>query len=115
MRPPHALLGPSFALNTIVTLDTAAGIIRVRGQGDPIIYTRDLDSIAGLLAPQLPSRRYWTVVGDLSYFDNEYWGSGWAWDGEPDSYSMFLSPLILNNNTVQVRVSPASAPVIAYA
>jgi hypothetical protein len=26
----HALLGPSFALNTIITLDTVAGIIRVR-------------------------------------------------------------------------------------
>jgi D-alanyl-D-alanine carboxypeptidase/D-alanyl-D-alanine-endopeptidase (penicillin-binding protein 4) len=106
----HALLGPSFALNTIITLDTAAGIIGVRGQGDPVIYTRDLDSIAGMLAAQLPSRRYWTVVGDVSYFDDEYWGSGWTWDGEPDSYAMFLSPLILNNNTVQVRVSPASAP-----
>jgi len=105
----HSLLGPGFLLTTVVTVDTAAGIITVRGQGDPIMYTRDLDSIAGILAPTLPARKYWTVVGDVSYFDDQYWGDGWTWDGEPDAYAMFLSPLILNNNTIQVRVAPASS------
>jgi D-alanyl-D-alanine carboxypeptidase/D-alanyl-D-alanine-endopeptidase (penicillin-binding protein 4) len=74
------------------------------------MYTHDVDSLAGLLAPLLPVRHYWTVIGDVSYFDDVYWGDGWTWDGEPDADAMFLSPLILNNNTIQVRVSPASVP-----
>jgi D-alanyl-D-alanine carboxypeptidase/D-alanyl-D-alanine-endopeptidase (penicillin-binding protein 4) len=42
----------------------------------------------------------------VSYFDDLYWGSGWTWDEEPASYGMFVSAIILNNNTIDVRVLP---------
>jgi len=101
------LLGSSFSLNTTVSIDTVTGIIQVRGHGDLLIRTGDIDSLAGLILPQLSARNYWTVVGDVSYFDDLPWGAGWSWDEEPAAYGMFVSPLILNNNTVSVRVQPA--------
>jgi serine-type D-Ala-D-Ala carboxypeptidase/endopeptidase (penicillin-binding protein 4) len=105
-----AMLGPSFTLSTIVSIDTASSTLCVRGQGDPLMTTHDIDSLARLVAPLIPTGVGWHLVGDVSYFDDLYWGDGWTWDGEPADYAMFISPLIVNSNAVHVEVSPGIAP-----
>jgi D-alanyl-D-alanine carboxypeptidase/D-alanyl-D-alanine-endopeptidase (penicillin-binding protein 4) len=103
-----ATLGEGFLLSTIVGVDTASRTIFVKGCGDPLLATSDIDSLARIVAPLLPPRESWTLVCDVSYFDDLYWGAGWTWDEEPAAYGMFISPLILNNNTIEVKVWPGT-------
>jgi D-alanyl-D-alanine carboxypeptidase/D-alanyl-D-alanine-endopeptidase (penicillin-binding protein 4) len=50
------------------------------------------------------------VAVNVQLFDSLYWGAGWTWDEEPADYGMFLSPLMLNLNTVTVTVTPGLTP-----
>lgn len=102
-------LGGEHPLSTIVLADTAADVLCIRGEGDPLLSTRDLDTLARSIASALPRRAEWTLRVDTSPFDDLWWGEGWTWDSEPDAYGMFLSPLMLNSNTIEVRVSPAKS------
>ncbi len=101
-------LGKDYALATVFTVDTAAGIIGVKAHGDPILSTADADSIARLLVPLLPARAAWELVCDVSYFDDVHRGSGWTWDSEPAAYAAYITPLILNGNTIEVTVHPGT-------
>ena len=103
-------LGESFPLKTLVLADTSEHLLSVRGCGDPMLTTADLDSLAGLIRQKIRPEKIWRLRGDISYFDDIYWGAGWRWDQEPSSYGMFVSPIILNNNTVNVRVLPGLKP-----
>lgn len=105
-----SILGKDALFPTTVTADTLTGRIIITGGGDPILSTADLDSIARMCAASLPAGRSWDVSVNVRFFDSLYWGAGWTWDEEPEAYGMFLSPLILNNNTVTVSVAPAIVP-----
>ena len=105
-----SILGKDALFSTTVTADTTTGRIIIAGGGDPILSTADLDSIARMCAASLPAGRSWEVRVDVRFFDSLYWGAGWTWDEEPEAYGMFLSPLMLNNNTVTVSVIPATPP-----
>ncbi len=100
-------LGPRFPLKTLVFADTAGRTISIKGQGDPLLSHLDIDSLARAVAPLLPPGKPWRLGVNVRYFDDLEWGAGWAWDEEPAAYGMFISPLILDNNTVEVRVMPA--------
>lgn len=104
------LLGPKFPLRTLVVADTSKAILWIKGMGDPLLSSEDMDSLARAVKPKIAGTRPWKVVADVSYFDDLYLGSGWAWDEEPAAYGMFISPLILNNNTVTVEVRPGEKP-----
>jgi len=103
-----SLLGEEYPLETLFFVDSAAGIIGVKPHGDPLLSTADADSIAGLLAPLLPPRESWKLVCDISYFDDLHRGSGWTWDSEPAAYAAYITPLILNGNSIQVSVRPGA-------
>ncbi len=107
-------LGESFPFPTVVSADSAAARIYLKGFGDPLLASGDLDSLARVIREALPANRRWSLAADISYFDSTLWGPGWAWDDEPASYQMYVTPLILNSNAVDVKVSPgpeAGAPV----
>ncbi len=99
-------LGPSYQLATVVSIDTISNTIYIKGYGDAVFSTENIDSLARAVQAKLPLKRTWRVAGDVSHFDNEYWGYGWNWDDEPESYQMFLTPLILNGNTVRLIAMP---------
>jgi len=101
-------LGVDASFPTVVSADTTRNLIVIAGFGDPLLSTADLDSLARLCAPALPPERSWDLGVDVRYFDDLYWGAGWTWDEEPSAYGMFITPLILNNNTVTVRVLPST-------
>lgn len=100
-------LGTSCDFSTVVLIDTTLRLVVLRGEGDPLTSTGDLDSLARAVAPLLPGTTPWRVVVDVSFFDDLYWGSGWTWDEEPEAYGMFISPITLNNNAITVKVQPA--------
>jgi D-alanyl-D-alanine carboxypeptidase/D-alanyl-D-alanine-endopeptidase (penicillin-binding protein 4) len=97
-------LGASYQINTRAYLDSSR--IYVKGFGDPLLSTKDIDSIASTLSSILPNDKLWVLAGDTTYFDDAYWGSGWMWDDEPDPTAMFISPLSVNSNAITVRVKP---------
>jgi serine-type D-Ala-D-Ala carboxypeptidase/endopeptidase (penicillin-binding protein 4) len=99
-------LGSKFPLRTRVLMDTARSILWLQGFGDPLLSSEDLDSLSGLAGPSVPNSSAWTVSAGVRYFDDLYWGAGWAWDEEPAAYGMFISPLMLDNNTISVQVTP---------
>jgi len=104
-------LGPAYLFRTGVFVDTAAPPrIIVRGSGDPLLTTKDLDTLAAAIRAAVPPESSWTVAGDLSMFDDLSRGEGWTWDDEPDPSAMFISPLSLNGNTVRVLVRPGKSP-----
>jgi D-alanyl-D-alanine carboxypeptidase/D-alanyl-D-alanine-endopeptidase (penicillin-binding protein 4) len=101
------ILGPAYAFTTRAYIDTTfPPTIYLRGSGDPLLATAGLDSIASALVTVLPPGRSWMIAGDNSFFDDLARGPGWTWDDEPDPTGMFLSPLSLNGNAIEVRVRP---------
>ncbi len=104
------LLGPLFRITTVAGFDSAAGKIFLRGGGDPLLSTSDLDSLASTLRGLLPPGGSWTLVGDASRFDSLYWGPGWMWDDAADPSGMGISALSVNGNTVEVSVRGGPAP-----
>ena len=102
-------LGREFQLSTLFSVDTSSGMILAKGFGDPLLTTQDIDSAAHILRPLLADDKEWMVAGDVSYFDDQYWGRGWMWDDEPDPTAMFISPLSVNGNVVRMRVGPGIA------
>jgi D-alanyl-D-alanine carboxypeptidase/D-alanyl-D-alanine-endopeptidase (penicillin-binding protein 4) len=104
-------LGGAYLFRTRVFVDTSTPPrIIVRGSGDPILTTKDLDTLAAAIRGAVSPKASWTVTGDLSMFDDLTRGSGWTWDDEPDPTAMFISPLSLNGNTVRILVRPGKGP-----
>jgi D-alanyl-D-alanine carboxypeptidase/D-alanyl-D-alanine-endopeptidase (penicillin-binding protein 4) len=101
-----SLLGPDQAVETSISVDPDNTTLYLRGCGDPLLKTADLALMVDELAGKLPPARQYKLVGDTSYFDDAYWGSGWMWDDEPDPEAMYISALSVNGNTVRVTVSP---------
>ena len=102
-------LGPGYQLSTRFLVDSAGRRLYIKGYGDPLLSTADLDSIAALLAPGLAADQPWIISTDSRYFDDQYWGSGWTWDGVPYGYQAAITPLALDFNAVTVIVEPDTA------
>jgi len=111
-----ALLGDHYQFVTRVFIDSLErSTILIRGSGDPLLTTNDLDTMAAIIAQHVHHGKPWRLAGDVSLFDDFSWGRGWMWDDEPAPSVMFISPLSINRNCVQVRVRPGMAagePVI---
>jgi len=107
-----SVLPPDFSFNTELFADARIrdsvlrGDLFVRGGGDPLFDTLDVDSLAALVELAGIRRIEGDLVGDDSRFDTLYWGKGWQWDDEPSTDEAFLSALSFNENSVTVRVGP---------
>ncbi len=105
-----ASLGSCYEFQTTVSVDSSdPPRIMIRGSGDPLFSSEDIDSLATKLIPWLPQEKSWTIFGDVTQFDTAGWGQGWMWDDEPDPTAMFISPLSVNGNALKVRVTPGAA------
>ena len=89
------------------------GDLVVVGSGDPTID--DWDGAAGRLfrgwAETLKAkgitRINGRIIGDDDTFDDEPWGSGWAWDDLDRSFATGIGALQFNQNTAQIKLTPA--------
>ncbi len=99
-------LGGSFPFKTSVYLDASSNTLYLKGFGDALFQTKDADSLARLVRRIVSPAQQWRIVGDVSYFDDEYWGYGWNWNDEPEAYQMFITPLILNGNAIKLFARP---------
>jgi D-alanyl-D-alanine carboxypeptidase/D-alanyl-D-alanine-endopeptidase (penicillin-binding protein 4) len=97
-------LGPLHEFRTDVAIDSEGGTIYLRGGGDPILTTADLETLADSTIVHLPYRPTWTVVADPTRFDTIYWGRGWMWDDAGDPSGMSVAGLSVNANTIDLLV-----------
>lgn len=113
-------LGPEFKYKTYLYTDGEIkngilyGNIFVRGSGDPTISGRftngDItktfrdwaDSLLKLGIREVQGN----IIGDDNYFDDQYMGTGWAWDDETYWYSAHISALSFNDNCVDLEILP---------
>ena len=90
-----------------------AGDLVIRGSGDPTLNVRQhqADRVFDQWAEAL-----WTaglrhvdgrLVGDDNAFDEETLGAGWAWDNLPYGYAAPIGALQVNEDAVEVVVTPA--------
>jgi D-alanyl-D-alanine carboxypeptidase/D-alanyl-D-alanine-endopeptidase (penicillin-binding protein 4) len=79
----------------------------LKGCGDALLTTGDLRRLSKTVnGSGLPLQGY-RLVGDVTCFDDLYWGKGWSWDDEPGPDEMYISALSVNGNAVTVKVNPA--------
>lgn len=88
--------------------DTLRGDIYVIGGMDPELMETALDTLVDLTAAFPFHVITGQVYGDVSMRDSMYWGKGWLWDDNPESYQPYLSPLMLNKGFVKVTAIPSS-------
>jgi serine-type D-Ala-D-Ala carboxypeptidase/endopeptidase (penicillin-binding protein 4) len=106
-----SVLGPNYRFLTNISTDTAnVPTIYIRGGGDPLLTTANLDSLARTVGSMLPHDKTWLLGGDVSLFDDIPWGEGWMWDDEADPDGMAITPLSLNGNTVRVELRGGRNP-----
>jgi D-alanyl-D-alanine carboxypeptidase/D-alanyl-D-alanine-endopeptidase (penicillin-binding protein 4) len=112
-------LGSDFAYNTIIFGDgkkvgnTWEGDLIIQGSGDPSIsgflYDEDRYYVFRQLVQQLKNqgiqRLNGTLIGDVSYFDNQKFPKGWDWDDLSFYYGVEIGPLSFNNNAVDLIVN----------
>ena len=114
------LLGPDYRWPTeiiaggAVSRGTCTGDLWIRGFGDPMLDSEQLESIADEL---VKTQRLKRVNGGVRVAINHRWGSvplkgpGWMWDDDPDYYNMSIRPVMLNFNTLDVVASPGQKGV----
>ncbi len=115
------LLGPDFRWKTELRSagtrsgGTLSGDLVLRGTGDPTMSAARYQALADALKNSGVTQVTGSLVLDDSAFDAQPYGSGWAWDDEPYSYSAETSALTLSPDarfsagTVVVRVKPGAA------
>ena len=88
--------------------DTLRGDLYVVGGMDPELMETALDTLVDLTAAFPFHVITGQVYGDVSMRDSMYWGRGWMWDDNPESFQPYLSPLMLNKGFVKVTAIPTN-------
>ena len=89
--------------------DTLRGDIYIIGGMDPELMETALDTLVDLTAAFPFHVITGQVYGDESMRDSLYWGKGWIWDDNPESFQPYLSPLMLNKGFVKVTAIPTNS------
>ncbi len=85
------------------------GDLYVVGGFDPEFDEEDMDALVGAVAALPVKKIEGRILGDVSMKDSLYFGNGWLWDDNPESYQPYLSPLMLNKGVVHVTATPNAA------
>ena len=106
-------LGPNYRVPTVLYADSSAlqdsaivGNIYLKGFGNPDLQIDDLRQMIGELRKLGIRKISGNIICDDTYFDDLYWGTGWMWDDVSDWYWAPISALSVNDNCVEITVSP---------
>ena len=77
--------------------------IYLKGYGDPNLTTSDLDSLA-FAVHRFGINTINNIIVDNSFFDDNYWGAGWAWDDESDPDAPYIDALSVNKNCIRINL-----------
>ena len=82
----------------------------MKGCGDPLLTSDEIATLARFTAGTLKAGMHCQIIGDVSCFNDDYWGNGWAWEDDPDNESVYISALSVNGNSVILNIAPGKAP-----
>ncbi len=97
-------LGSDFRIRTSI-YDEGAGKLRVVGRGDPSLTDTQLRELAQQLKRQ-GVRNIKHLIIDESRFQGERLHPNWEWEDLQFYYGASVNSLILNQNTVELKLSP---------
>jgi D-alanyl-D-alanine carboxypeptidase/D-alanyl-D-alanine-endopeptidase (penicillin-binding protein 4) len=103
-------LGTGYEFKTQLFADTTIydsiehGNLYLKGYGDPDFTTQELAELISGVKKAGIKEIEGDLIGDVTYFDDQRWGTGWMWDDEPYGFAAYNSPLSINHNCVQVTV-----------
>ena len=104
--------GYQFKTSVFVDTNTTEGDIAqniyLKGFGDPDLASSDLDSLAVAVHRSGINTIARNIIVDDSFFDDNYWGDGWAWDDESDPDAPYIDALSVNKNCIRVIVTTDS-------
>ncbi len=83
----------------------------VRGGGDPLFTSKDIQKIVESI-PQQQISRIDAVYLDKSRFDSTCFGEGWMWDDEWSEFTPYLSAFAIDGNTFEVSIRGGRDPEI---
>ena len=107
-------LGPDYRFNTNIYYtgnilnNILYGDIYIVGEGDPLFETKDLDSLVRAIKGTGLKEISGNIYADVSWKDSLYWGNGWMWNEGSTTDAPYLSALNINENSIEVFVSPTS-------
>lgn len=94
--------------NGVIRNDTLYGNLHVVGGFDPEFDDQAMNLLVRDLSTLSFSVMTGKVYADISMKDSLYWGSGWAWDDNPEAFQPYLSPLMFNKGVVKVTAMPSA-------
>ncbi len=104
-------LGPEYRFTTDYLSDKPlqrgrAGVLYVKGRGDPAVTT---ERLSGLVADlwHRGVRSVGDIVLDDTHFDREQYGAGWEQESSDKSWAAGIGALSLNHNSVAIYITPA--------
>lgn len=106
-------LGPDYQFKTSVCYtgnilnNILYGDLYIVGGGDPLFNTKDLDSLIKEIDETGLKEITGNIYADVSWKDSLFWGNGWMWDDDPSTDAPYLSALNIDDNSIEVFVSPS--------
>ncbi len=97
-------LSSEFRIRTSI-YETGAGVLRVVGRGDPSLTDAQLKDLAQQLKRQ-GVRNVQQLVVDNGYFQGDAINLTWDWEDVQSDYGAAVNSLILNQNAVELTLSP---------
>ncbi len=107
-------LGPEYKFKTELKYDgkIANGILNgdlyFIGGFDPDFTSADLDTMIIELKKNGVNKITGNIYADISNMDSLFWGNGWMWDDDPYADFPYMTPLLINDASVKVAISPAT-------
>lgn len=86
----------------------AAWLVEQQKRGEEVYYER-IDRLVDKIIAAGVKRIDGSIVGDESYFKGFYLPAGWEWDDLQAYYGAEVSALPINDNAVDINVSPGSS------
>lgn len=84
------------------------GNIYVIGSFDPDFTINDLDTFVKAIKNNGIKKINGNLYTDISKSDSLYFGIGWIWSDEPETYMPYLSQLAINKNSITIIFEPDS-------
>jgi serine-type D-Ala-D-Ala carboxypeptidase/endopeptidase (penicillin-binding protein 4) len=115
-----SLLDTNYLFKTKILVDAKPiygvidGSLYIKGFGDPLLSSEDIDSIAMIIKKMGIWKITQNIFVDNSYFDDNYWGAGWAWDDESDPDAPYIDALCANHNCITVTSLSDSSSTMIY-
>lgn len=82
------------------------GDIYIVGGFDPDFKSTDLDSLVRAIKNCGIKGITGNIYADVSAMDSLFWGKGWMWDDDPESFAAYLTPLTINKNSIRITANP---------